>query len=195
MKTDPARAVLPAGSTRRVFLCQTAAAAAAALTGGCATLRPGGARRTAANTSPAPKAAPAVDGWTCGPQAALYRDPDRLRLEALGPGPCIMLTKAPLVCGGFVLAFCARSNGSGPGQVCWGTHARPAFSVDHAVVFPMTHDGNANVCRVSLDVPSGLSRLRIDPGRGPSTVEFPWICLEDAEGRVFAAWNFDAPPS
>ncbi len=195
MRSDLVRAGFSAGSTRREFLCQTAAAVAATWAGGCATLRLGGARPPVPDPLCDPKAAFVVDGWTCGPQAALYREPDRLRLEALGPAPCIVLTKAPAVSGGLVLAFCARSNGSERGQVFWGTQDRPEFGTDRAVFFPMTHDGNPNVCRVSLDIPSGLTRLRIDPGRGPSTVEFPWIRLEDAEGRVFAVWAFDGPSS
>jgi hypothetical protein len=126
-----------------------------------------------------------VDGWKADGSCMIDKENGALVVDSVGEDPYFMLEKMDAVSGdSLVVRLRMKSNASGTACVYYN---KPAAG--RTVNFPVQHDGEWHEYEVKIPVKT-LSALRIDPSRGPGTMEIDWIRLEQA-GQVVQKWNFE----
>ncbi|VGO15715.1 Arylsulfatase [Pontiella desulfatans] len=126
-----------------------------------------------------------IDGWKASGTCMIHQENGALVVESTGEDPYFELEKMDKVTGGsWVVRLRMKSNAAGTACLYYNTPA-PGRTVN----FPVQHDGKWHEYEVKIPAAT-LSGLRIDPSRGPGTMEIDWIRLEQA-GQVVQKWNFE----
>ena len=126
-----------------------------------------------------------VDGWKASGTCMIDKENGCLVVVSTGEDPYFELEEMDAVTGGsLVVRLRMKSNAAGTACVYYNKPA-PVRTVN----FPVQHDGEWHEYEIKIPVTT-LSALRIDPSRGPGTLEVDWIRLEQA-GRVAQKWNFE----
>jgi hypothetical protein len=145
---------------------------------------------------PNPAYRPGLGPWEPGKDASVSVKDGALVLDSTGADPYLSNRDVPKARGEVVLEFRMRSTASGPGQVFWGeAGARPLFAAQRSVRLEVTHDGQWHDYSAKLPVAGTLEALRIDPATAKGRMEFDWIRLKAADGKVLKEWNFDGSDS
>jgi hypothetical protein len=137
-----------------------------------------------------PAARREIAGWTGSGHVALLDVPHVLRLDSRGGDPFVMTSDVPAVEGDLVARFRMRSTSQGPGQFFWadvGRNFGPAVRLD----FTPVHDGEWHDYAVPFTPNGAIHRIRIDPSAAPGAIEFDWVRIESADGRVHREWDFE----
>jgi arylsulfatase A-like enzyme len=141
---------------------------------------------------PNPAYAPSQTEWEPSKDAMLSVKDGLLIVEATGKDPFISIRRLPKWSGETTIEFRMRSTASGPAQVFWGVAgARPLFAAQRSAALKVAHDGQWRDYSQNLPVQGVFTALRIDPANGPGRIEFDWIRLKNATGRIVKEWNFE----
>lgn len=141
---------------------------------------------------PNPAYAPSQTEWEPSKDAMLSVKDGLLIVEATGKDPFISIRRLPKWSGETTIEFRMRSTASGPAQVFWGVAgARPLFAAQRSAALKVAHDGQWRDYSQKLPVQGVFTALRIDPANRPGRIEFDWIRLKNAAGRIVKEWNFD----
>jgi hypothetical protein len=115
-----------------------------------------------------------VDGWTAGALAAVASGGGMLRINSTGEDPYIfsptMKVKGPLV-----VQLRVRVSGAGSGELFWTSDAGPKWTAKQSKSFRLKHDGQWHEYQVLAETSDAVTRLRIDPGSAPGTIDVDWI--------------------
>jgi len=130
-----------------------------------------------------------VKGLEGGGTATLKKQDGVALLESSGKDPYLRATtihKENSLSGGpFKVSFGMKSNSKGSGQLFY----QQPFNSKQSVDFTVKHDGVMH--DVVVDVPArSMSGLRIDPGTAAGRIEFTYITIKDAKGKVVKEWRF-----
>ncbi|VGO12671.1 Arylsulfatase [Pontiella desulfatans] len=127
-----------------------------------------------------------VAGWVENGTCSLEQGEGTLVVKSTGADPFVQGHQFKLLHGGpFVVHFSMKSNSQGTGAVYYNQPAGKDCLID----FPVTHDGRFHELAIKLPVKT-LNALRIDPSRGPGTMEFDWIRVLDHSGKILQRWEF-----
>ncbi len=131
-----------------------------------------------------------IEGWEEGGTATLEKKMGYALLESAGMDPNLVSTeiywKTPLSGGPFKVLFAMKSTSEGLGEIYY----QHAFNPKHSVEFTVKHDGVSHEYVVEVPDPI-IGGFRIDPGSAPGRVEFDYIRIENAAGKVVKEWRFE----
>lgn len=141
-----------------------------------------------------PQYRPSLLGWTGNDRVEARRENGRLILECTGPDPWIENANVPSFAGPATLEITLRSNQDARCDVYYATNETPGFARERRLSFPIRGDEQWQTERVELQLPSRLTRLRIDPLPGPGRVDIDQIRLirwrEENSAIVAHHWPF-----
>ena len=133
----------------------------------------------------------AVGGWVPGGTSDVTIEDDALVVASKGTDPYISTREGlPEAKGELELRFTMDSDIVGFTQVFWTFGPKRAFGADRSEQFDPEPKGEAHEYSVSFKVPSNITGLRIDPGRGKGTAKITSISLHDANGKELKRWTF-----
>lgn len=127
-----------------------------------------------------------VAGWAPAGTCTLAQGEGTLIVNSTGGDPFFSAQKFDAVDGGpFTVSFSMKSDSSGTGTVYYN---KPA-AAGRTVTFPVQHDGTFHEYSVEIPV-ERLNAVRLDPSRGPGTMEIDWFRVLDSEGNTVREWGF-----
>ena len=147
---------------------------------------------------PNPAYRPGLGGWDPSKDASLAAHGGLLTMESTGPDPHMLASLFPPRRGETILEFRMRSTASGGGNVYWGLQgSKPLFVPQRKLALNVVHDGQWHTYALRLPAQGALSAIRIDPASAPGRIEFDWVRLKSADGKIAQQWNFEgeAPAS
>ena len=130
-----------------------------------------------------------IMGWTVMGDLELSAKTGVLYLESTGQDPHFNTHAFGKVSGPLELSFSMRSSSSGDGQVFWISPQVKGFNAGASTLFKVQHDGVWHDYTVDLNFTGQLNNLRLDPSRGPGTMEIKNLQLVDRTGLTVHTWE------
>jgi arylsulfatase A-like enzyme len=130
-----------------------------------------------------------IMGWTVMGDLELSAKTGVLYLESTGQDPHFNTHAFGKVSGPLELSFSMRSSSSGDGQVFWISPQVKGFNAGASTLFKVQHDGVWHDYTVDLNFTGQLNNLRLDPSRGPGTMEIKNLQLVDRTGHTVHIWE------
>lgn len=121
-----------------------------------------------------------LEGWQPTHHCKLLTVRGGMRIVSSGGDPYLTGPAFELE-GPLVVRMRMRCKGGGGGQVFWTTTRSPNADERKSARFELVHDGEWHVHEVLLDTADTLTRIRLDPGSAPGTVDVDRIALIRAD--------------
>jgi len=118
-------------------------------------------------------------GWTAANDCVVSAAGGLLKITSTGGDPYVIgpaVEIAPPV----ALSLKAKCATGGRGQIFWTTTKSPGWSERRSTHFDLVHDGKWHEYHIPLDVAEMLTRVRLDPGTAPGSIEVDSIGLNRA---------------
>ena len=136
-----------------------------------------------------PQPGPPVAGWQPGGTCTLSLSDHSLLVTSTGGDPHLSVQLPhPLPAGPMTLHVSMQSTSSGSGQAFWKVPEIP-FAAARSVPIAVVHDGTTHDYAIPLTPEEPVEAIRIDPSRGPGTIEIAGVRLTDAAGTTIFEWS------
>lgn len=146
-------------------------------------------KKTGKSPQKSPRHAPPVAGWQAGGTCTLALGEDGLLVTSTGGDPHLSFTlPQPLAAAPMTLHVSMRSTSSGTGQAFWKVPGIP-FAAARSVPIEVMHDGTPHAYALALTPKEAVEAIRLDPSRGPGTIEITNVRLTDAAGATLFVWK------
>lgn len=145
-------------------------------------------KKTGKSPQKRPRHGPPVAGWQSGGTCTLALGEDGLLVTSTGGDPHLSFNlPQPLAAAPMTLRVSMRSTSSGSGQAFWKVPGIP-FAAARSVPIPVVHDGTMQDYAILLTPEEPVEAIRIDPSRGPGTIEITGVRLTDPAGTKLFEW-------
>ena len=145
----------------------------------------------APTTKPKPNPAIPVAGWQPSAACELVLKNGSLIVRSAGGDPHLSFRLPEPIAGEtLTLHFAMTSDAQGSGQVFWHEQGvTPAF-FRRSVEFEARHNGQSHDYAISFSPKKPILAIRIDPARGPGTLQLSSLKLTDANGSMLYEWRW-----
>jgi hypothetical protein len=130
-----------------------------------------------------------IMGWTVMADLELSAKAGVLHLMSSGQDPHLNTQALGQASGPLELRFTMRSSSTGDGQVFWISPQVKGFNKDASTLFKVQHDEVWHDYAIDLNFTGRLKNLRLDPSRGPGTMEIKNLRLVDRAGLTVHTWE------